>query len=213
MKTTQMIFAGPEQALMAVAMTQMGKHYGLPVYINVGLTDSKTVDAQAGLEAGVTLALGVLSGADIFGHLGISGVDQASSLTMLMMQHELIGYIERLMRGIEVSDETLAVDVIASVASRLRRDRPDGTFLSETHTVEHFRKELWFPELLDREFWQAWRDSGAKDMMSRCIEKKNEILAKHTPEPLPGDTEKEIDKILESARRNLSKRNNWNRKV
>jgi len=196
MRTTQMIFAGPEQALMAVAMTQMGKHYGLPVYINVGLTDSKTVDAQAGMEAGITLALGVLSGADIFGHLGICGVDQASSLTMLTMQHELIGYIERLMRGIEVSDGTMAVDVIASVA-------PEGTFLSEAHTVEHFRKELWFPKLLDREFWQAWRDSGAKDMMSRCIEKKNEILAKHAPEPLPGETEKEIDKILESARRNL----------
>ena len=54
MRTTQMIFAGPEQALMAAAMTQMGKHYGLPVYINVGLTDSKTADAQAGLEAGIT---------------------------------------------------------------------------------------------------------------------------------------------------------------
>lgn len=95
-----------------------------------------------------------------------------------------------------MSDETLAVDVIASVA-------PEGTFLSEMHTVEHFRKELWFPKLLDREFWQAWRDSGAKDMMSRCIEKKNEILAKHVPKPLPKETEKEIDKILESARRNL----------
>ncbi|HIE28055.1 TPA: hypothetical protein EYP66_12285 [Candidatus Poribacteria bacterium] len=196
MKTTQMIFAGPEQALMAVAMTQMGKRYGLPVYINVGLTDSKTVDAQAGLEAGITLALGALSGADIFGHLGISGVDQASSLTMLMMQHELIGYIERLMKGIEVSDETLAVDVIAAAA-------PEGTFLSEMHTVEHFRKELWFPELLDRQFWQAWRESGAKDMMSRCIEKKNEILAEHIPTPLSKETEKDIDKILQSARRNL----------
>ncbi len=197
MKTTQMIFAGPEQALMAVAMTQIGKHYGLPVYINVGLTDSKTVDAQAGMEAGITLALGALSGADIFGHLGISGVDQASSLTMLVMQNELIGYIERLMKGIEVSDETLAVDVIASVA-------PEGAFLSEMHTVEHFRQELWFPELLDREFWQAWRDTGAKNMMSRCIEKRNEILEKHVPVPLSKEVEKDIDKILKSARRNLS---------
>lgn len=197
MKTTQMVFAGPEQGLMAVAMTQIGKYYDLPVYINVGLTDSKTVDAQAGLEAGITLALGAFAEADIFGHLGVSGVDQASSLTMLMMQHELIGYIERLMRGIKVSDDTLAVDVIASVAH-------EGNFLSETHTVEHFRKELWFPKLLDRQFWQAWKEIETRDMMSRCIEKKNEILNKHVPEPLDRETEKDVDKILQSARRNLS---------
>lgn len=197
MRTTQLIFAGPEQALMAVAMTQMGKRYGLPVYINVGLTDSKTVDAQAGLEAGITLTLGALAGADIFGHLGISGVDQASSLTMLVMQEELIGYVERLMRGIHVSDDTLAVDVVASVGH-------EGTFLSEMHTVQHFRQELWFPRLLDRQFWQAWRDSGAKDMMRRCIERKSEILRSHTSEPLPPDTSKDIHDILESARRNLA---------
>ena len=76
MRTTQLIFAGPEQALMAVGMTEMGKFYGLPVYINVGLTDSKIPDAQAGLEAGITLACGAMAGADIFGHLGICGVDQ-----------------------------------------------------------------------------------------------------------------------------------------
>ena len=77
-------------------MTQLGKSYGLPVYINAGLTDSKIPDAQAGLEAGVTLACGAMAGADIFGHLGICGVDQASSLDMLVMQHEIIGYVERL---------------------------------------------------------------------------------------------------------------------
>ena len=53
MRTTQLVFAGPEQALMSVAFTQMGKHYGLPVYINVGLTDAKVPDAQAGMEAGI----------------------------------------------------------------------------------------------------------------------------------------------------------------
>jgi trimethylamine--corrinoid protein Co-methyltransferase len=61
MRTTQLVFAGPEQALMAVAMTQLGRRYGLPVYINVGLTDSKTVDAQAGMEAGATLICGALT--------------------------------------------------------------------------------------------------------------------------------------------------------
>jgi trimethylamine--corrinoid protein Co-methyltransferase len=197
MRTTQLIFAGPEQALMAVAMTQMGKHYGLPVYINAGLTDSKTLDAQAGIEAGITLALGALSGADIFGHMGICGVDQAASLSILVMQNELIGYVERLMRGIDVSDDTLAMDVIASVVPQ------GGVFLAEDHTAAHFRKELWFPGLLDRHFWQGWLDSGAKDMMLRCVERKNEILARHVVEPLDPVSDREVERILQSARSNL----------
>ena len=150
MRTTQLVFAGPEQALMAVAFTQLGKRYGLPVYINVGLADAKVPDAQAGMEAGITLAAGAAAGADIFGHLGICGVDQATSLNMLIMQHELIGYVERMMAWIEVSAETLAVDVIEEVALGSRN------FLAEEHTVRHFRKEHWFPELLDRQFFDPW---------------------------------------------------------
>ena len=196
MRTTQMVFAGPEQALMAIAMTQLGKHYGLPVYINVGLTDSKVPDAQAGLEAGITLVVGVLAGADIFGHLGICGVDQATSLVMLLMQHEIISYIERIIQGFDVSDETLALDVIRSVGHH-------GSFLPEMHTVSYFRKELWTPQLLDREFWTNWVEKGATTMHDRCIAMKNKILQEHTPKPLDENTEKELVKIVDSARRTL----------
>ena len=197
MRTTQLIFAGPEQALMAVAMTQMGKHYGLPVYINVGLTDSKLPDAQAGLEAGITLFAGALAGADIFGHLGISGVDQAAALPMLLMQHETIAYIEHYLRGFDITDETLGLDVI-------RRVGHDGNFLSEPHTVEHFRNELWFPQLLDRNYWPNWLDQGASTMHDRCTAMKDRILSERTPEPLDDDTAREVDKIVAAARKHLS---------
>jgi len=192
MRTTQMIFAGPEQALMAVAMTQMGKRYGLPVYINVGLTDSKVPDAQAGLEAGITLTLGALAGADIFGHLGISGVDQASSLDMLLMQHEIIGYLERFLGGIRFDEDTLALDVIERVG-------PGGSFLDQEHTARHFRGELWFPRLLDRQFYDAWRSGGALTMADRCRAEKQRLLAEHQVEPLPDGLEREIAGILQTA--------------
>lgn len=196
MRTTQLIFSGPEQALMAVAMTQMGKRYGLPVYINVGLTDSKFPDAQAGMEAGITLICGVMAGADIFGHLGICGVDQASSLVMLLMQHEILGYVERVVQGVEVSDETLGLDVVRSVG-------PGGNFLAEAHTVRHFRKELWFPRLLDREFWPNWVAQGARTMYDRCVAEKDRILREHTPEPMDEDTSREVDRVVDAARRHL----------
>jgi trimethylamine--corrinoid protein Co-methyltransferase len=196
MRTTQMIFAGPEQVLLSIAMAQMGKHYQLPVYINVGLTDSKVPDAQAGLEAGITLTCGALAGADIFGHLGICGVDQAASPVMLLLQHEIIGYIERIMRGFDVNPETLALDVIREVGH-------DGQFLGEMHTVRHFRKELWFPQLLDRNYWVNWMQDGASTMHERCMDRKNEILRSHIPIPLDETTAQELDKVLNAARRLL----------
>jgi trimethylamine--corrinoid protein Co-methyltransferase len=198
MSTTQMIFAGPEQALMAVAMTQIGKFYRLPVYINVGLTDSKVPDAQAGLEAGITLALGAIAGADIFGHLGICGVDQGTSLLILMMQHELIGYVERIMQGVEINDEKLGLDIIEHGVE-------EGSFLAEEHTLRHFRQELWFPELLDRNFWGAWVEKGKTDMMRRCKDMKDQLLKKHVPLPLDGDVQKEVDRLLQFAKKHLTK--------
>lgn len=198
MQTTQLIFAGPEQAVMAVAMTEMGKFYGLPVYINVGLTDSKVPDAQAGLEAGVTLACGALAGADIFGHFGICGVDQGSSLEMLVMQHETIGYVERLLGELEISEDTLGLEVLA-------RAREAGSFLAEEHTVRHFRRELWFPQLLDRRFFQSWADDGRKDMAARCREMKDRVLREHEPVPMDDGVRKAVDKLVEDARRHLTK--------
>ncbi len=197
MRTTQMIFCGPEQALMAIALTQMGKQrYGLPVYINVGLTDSKTVDAQAGMETGITLVCGALAGADIFGHLGICGVDQATSLDMLVMQHELIGFVERIMRGMQVDEEALAVEVVKEVGS-------GGSFIAYDHTLAHYREELWFPRLLDRRFYDAWAESGGSTMGERCHREKERLLAEHQVEPLPDHIEKELQRITAAARKHL----------
>jgi trimethylamine--corrinoid protein Co-methyltransferase len=199
MRTTQIVFGGPEQALMAVGMTQMGKYYHLPVYINVGLTDSKVPDAQAGLEAGITLAVGAMAGADIFGHLGIAGADHAASLEMLILQHEIIGYIERMLQGIEVTDEKFGIETIEHA-------REEGYFLAQEHTVRHFRQELWFPQLLDRRSWNAWIDDGKKNLMLRCREMKERILREHVPTPLDDDVGKDIDRFLQDVKRYFSRK-------
>lgn len=192
MRTTQLIFAGPEQAIFGAAMTQMGKHYGLPVYVNVGLSDAKRPDAQAGLESAATLLPAAGAGADIFGHMGICGVDQASSLDMLVMQDEVISYVQSVLRPVEISDDTLGLDVIDEVG-------PGGAFIDQMHTAEHFRKELWFPNLLDRTFFQSWQDAGSQSMEDRCRRKKEHLLANHEVEPLPADVDKTLDKIVAVA--------------
>jgi trimethylamine--corrinoid protein Co-methyltransferase len=196
MRTTQLVFAGPEQAIFGVAMTQMGKRYGLPVYINVGLTDSKRPDAQAGLEAAATLLVGAAAGADVFGHMGISGVDQATSLDMLVLQHEVIDYVESALREVDTSDEALALAQIADAG-------PGATFIDRDYTVAHFRRELWFPHLLDRAYYDAWREAGAAGMEERCRRRRDEILATHEPEPIAPDLARALDGIVRAARRHL----------
>lgn len=196
MGTTQTIFSGPEQAIFGVAMTQIGKHYGLPVYINVGLTDSKLPDAQAGLESGMTLLAGAAAGADIFGHMGICGADQGASLDILMLQNEIISFAESVLRPINLSDEAIGLAEIEDAG-------PGGTFIDREHTVEHFRKELWFPQLLDRQFFQAWRESGAADMATRCAQRKDDIQKNHTATPVSADLDRALTQIVKTAQREL----------
>ena len=198
MGTTQMIFSGPEQAIFGVAMTQLGKSYGLPVYINVGLTDSKSPDAQAGLEIGTTLMLGAAAGADIFGHLGICGVDQATSLDMLVLHDEAISYVESVMRDIDCSDEALGLDEIDEVG-------PGGIYIDRDYTAEHFREQLWFPRLLNRDYYEAWLNAGAVETRERCRQRKDELLASHVPTPLPDDLQRAFTEIAAAARKELVK--------
>ena len=198
MKTMQIIFGGPEQAIFSIAMSQMGKHYGLPVYINAGLTDSKTIDAQAGLEVSITLSLGIAAGADIFGHMGICGMDQGASLDMLVLQSEIISYLESANRTIIFDDDTFAIDLINEVG-------PKGTFLTKLHTAKNIRKELWFPSLLDRKNYDKWLKAGSTDMKKRCSDRKDELLATYEPTSLENDVKQDLEKILEKAKNTLSK--------
>jgi len=192
MRTTQMIFAGPEQALFGVGLTELGKRLGLPVYINVGLTDAKRPDAQAGLEIGVTLMLGAAAGADVFGHLGISGVDQAASPEMLVFQHEVVRYVESVLRRVEVSDAALPLDLVEEVG-------PGGSFLDRMHTAKSFRREMWFPDLLDRTFYDPWQEAGAWPLEEVCRDRREKLLREHTPVPLDPALDRELERIVRAA--------------
>ena len=197
MRTSQIIFGGPEQAIYSIAMTQMGKFYGFPVYINAGLIDSKDLDAQAGLESGITLALGASSGADIFGHMGICGMDQGASLDILAMQAEIISYVETINKTIDASDEAFFSDAVNQIG-------PKGSFLKDRRTAKVIRKELWFPSLLDREGYENWLKNGSVSMKTRCQKFKDETLKKYQPQPLEKSIEEDLQKWLNKAKKELS---------
>ena len=196
-RTSICSFGSPEQALMAVAMTQIAHSYGLPVYINVGLTDAKVPDAQAGAEKGTSLLLGALAGADMFGHCGICGTDHAASLTWLFLDNELMNYVKRIVRGFEVSSETLATDVVNKVG-------PKGNFLAEEHTVKHFRKEIWLcGPAWTRLPFDSWLTEGNTSVADRIDNEIKLILDKHKPDPIDKALAREVDNIVECAKREL----------
>ncbi len=191
-------FGSPEQGLMAIAMTQMGRHYGFPVYINVGLTDAKTLDSQAGAEKGTTMMLGAMAGADTFGHAGICGTDHAASLEWLIADDEIMAYVKRIMQGFDINPETLATDVVQQVG-------PAGNFLAQDHTVHHFRRELWIPDATwTRDAWDTWETQGATSMARRIHSEARRILKEHSVEPLEDGLAEEIDNIVTAAQRELN---------
>ena len=197
MRTVQTIFSGPEQAIFGIAMTEMGKSYGFPVYINVGLTDSLLPDAQAGLECGITLSMGISAGANIFGHFGVSGMDQAASLDMLLMQTEIISFIESLNRDISFNDEDFAFNIIKETG-------PKGSFIDKKHTRENYKKNLWMPHLLERYNFEKWIKKGATTMAQRCKKRKEKILEDFKEKSFDIDIIKDLESIVKKAKNDLS---------
>ena len=196
-RTASFVFSSPEQALMAVSMIEIGKHYGLPVYVNVNLSDSKSLDAQAGMEKMGTLVPAILAGADLFGHAGILGQDHGGSLLWLVIDNEAMDFAKRLLQGFQVDEEKLAASVIADIG-------PGGNYLTHLHTRSHFRLEQWFPsDLWTRQTYEAWEAGGAQTIADRTIAKVDHILEHHHPEPIDHLLAQEIDRIVEVARHEL----------
>lgn len=165
-------FGSPEQALLALAMCDVGNFYGFPTYINVGLTDSLFFDSQNGWEKGITLILGMLHGATTFGHMGIVGSDQGASIEQVILDDELIEYCKRICRGIIIHNEALDTNMI-------RKGVQEGSFLLLEETLSLFRKEFWFPRISVRGQFKEEKPS----ILEEAILRKGEILAK--PSPLP----------------------------
>lgn len=191
MRSGDISFGSPEQGLMAAAVAQVGNSYGFAVHVNTGLTDAIVPDAQSGIEKATTMAVSAMAGAELFGHLGIAGADQGASLEQLVIDNEIAGYVKRLVSGIRVTDETLAVDVIRETRSK--------SYLSTIHTTKHMRSEQWFPAILNRARWDSWIEKSGKDLLSIARERKERILAGHQPESLDRTLEAKINALVKEC--------------
>lgn len=117
------------------------------------------------------------------------------SFGQLVMDNEIIAMTRKVLEGIPVNDETLAVDVIKSVGAR-------GHFLAEDHTYHNMRK-LSEPKMIDRRMRQFWVEKGSKDLATRCDEKAREILETHKPDPLPDNVHRKLLEIIKEREEEL----------
>ena len=188
MRTMVQPYAEPDRRAIAQAMAHF---YGLPMFALGGCSDSKCVDQQAGIEAALTLMVTALTGGNIVHDLGYLESGLCYSLAQLVICDEILGWLEHCLRGVDVSDEALAVDLIDQVG-------PDGQYLDSKHTLAHFR-ERWYPTLIDRNNYDNWQAKGGKDLGQRAAERVKEILAEHKAEPLPDDVAQAVHAIVERA--------------
>jgi len=191
MKTTNVSLGCPEWALSRICNAEMAHYFGLPSWGMCLMTESKIFDAQAGYEKMASLLMAMLSGNDqVWG--GLMDSNNVASLEGLVIENEMVGMVRRIIRGIDINEETLAVNVIREIG-------PEQTFLKSKHTLRHYRNELWMPAIAERRFWDDWMRDGGKDIQIRAKAKAREILRSHVVEPLPGDVVKEIDRIVSEA--------------
>ncbi len=133
-----------ERAMINAAVSQIAQHLEIPLYSTAGTTDSKAVDAQAAYESAMSSLLVAMSGANYIHDIaGLMETDLTVSYEKLAMDNEILGMCQRVLRGIEVDDNTLATDLIIEKG-------PGKDFLTEMHTVEYMRDEFYMPELSNR---------------------------------------------------------------
>ena len=186
LRTGAMTGGSGEAAVANAAAAQLLLHLELPSTVSAGMTDAKTADAQAGYEKGYTVALAAQAGADMINlSVGMLGSIMAASPEALVIDDDMCGAILRSVRGIEIPEGAIDLDMIEAVATG------PGHYLGERQTLALMKSEYAYPRLGDRTSIHDWLDGGGKTIWDRAVARVNEIRA-DPPTHLPPEREAAI---------------------
>jgi len=181
-------------SLHTVIFNQIWRNYKVPVLNTISVSSSKEIDFQCGYERAMYALLGALSGGHMITlHGGIYG-EITYHPVLSILDDDIAGMIGRFLEGVEVNDETLALDLIDEVGPI------PGHYLNKEHTRKWWKKEQFIPKVADRLTYPEWMRRGKKIALDYAKERMDDILATHKPTPLPQDQSEELEKILEEAR-------------
>jgi len=162
---------------------------GLPTHAYLGMSDTKIVDAQTGLETASGALLGALAGVNMMSGPGMMDFESCFSLEKLVIDAEIVGMAKRLVAGVDDSEEPLALTVMREVGHA-------GNFLKSKHTRRNFRKADYIPtDVIDRDFRQTWFDKGALDINARAHRRVEELIAAYEPLALAPEIAKDLEAI------------------
>ncbi len=169
---------GGEEALLMAAAAQLVRFYDLPGSVAAGMTDSKLLDYQAGFEKGMTVSLAALAGGNmIYESAGMMSSLLATSFEGMVMDNEMIGFIQRALRGIEVTEDTLSYAVIEEAILR-----GPGHYLGQAQTLDLMTSEYIYPQIANRMSLSEWEAQGSPGIVDTARKKVRELLSAHYPE-------------------------------
>jgi len=193
MKDSIYVYGAPELNILNAALADMAHFYHLPFFCIAGASDSKTLDAQAGVEASLSIYLATLNGCNLIHDCGYLESGLTSSFESILFADEIIDMVKYMMRPFEVDDEAVALDVIDRVG-------PGGSFILDTHTNDNFRDILWFPKLMDRSRFQTGKTDNQENLLFRLRKKAKNILSSHS---VPEISESVITEIREIVQKHI----------
>jgi trimethylamine--corrinoid protein Co-methyltransferase len=200
MATTIYSYGSPEFLLMQAGIAEVAHHMDIPVFGTAGCTDSHVLDGQAAAEAAMSILIAAECGANLVHDSGYTAFGSAGSIFQLVMADEIIGMVKRIMRGIEINDETLALDEVDNAG-------PGGEFITSKHTYKHFKQQTWFPTLMNRMRYSEWQMmTNESSLEQRVKDKARQIVAEHQVPALPEGVIQKIDTILQKAEEREAKK-------
>ncbi len=189
MKNSTSLYGCPEGQMNFGIMTQLSRFYGIPNFTEAGCTNSPVPDPQAGFEAGVSILMNQLTGANLIHDVGYLEGGKTGCLPFLAMCNDYIGYARYIKQGTTINEETLAVDTIDKTGI-------GNEYLSQEHTFKYFKQEIWQPQFFNRMMWETWDARGRQSYIDVHLEAVKDILSSGNQAPLSSNILAGLDEII-----------------
>ncbi|MEX0787799.1 MAG: trimethylamine methyltransferase family protein [Anaerolineales bacterium] len=176
-----------ETGILFIGVGQMARFYGVPCGGYIGLSNAKVNDAQSGFETALSTLAGVLGDVHMLNMAGLLDALMAFDFGKAVIDDEIAQMLKKVKRGLEFSEENLALDVITEVG-------PGGMFADNQHTLERMKTAALLPEIADRDPRAAWEEKGALDSQARALHRAREILTRDAPGFFSAELDAEIHK-------------------
>jgi trimethylamine--corrinoid protein Co-methyltransferase len=181
-----------ETAMIDASYAQVGKYLDIPTHCYLGATEAKVVDAQAGLESGMTALVGALAGVNMISGAGMLDFLACHSPEKLTIDAEAIGMAKRMLEGVSLRTETLATAMFEGINFK-------GDFLKQRITRELFSQEQYLPsDVIDRDSIRGWQQSGSLDTFTRAKVRTQQLLDEYQRPQMDADKEKELVDMVSS---------------